>query len=414
MRLVYKFTYKGQDKDRILLYCEVSKNLYNQALYVVKQNLKEEKFIFYNDLEKIMKQTPNLEGQINYYLMPKAQSAQQCLKILDKSLKSYFKSIKDWKINKSKYKGMPKLPKYKKKYNQLILTSQSCQIKNSFVYLQKDLKIHIPQWDKYKDNLKTFKQVRINPLRNGQIIEIEVIYETNIKNIDLDYNKYSSIDLGVDNFVTMITEDNQPVIYNGKQIKSINQFFNKRLSKYKSQLEKCNKKKTSKKISNLYEKRNNVLDDLFHKTSKHIVNYLINNKIGTIVVGYNKGWKDSINIGKRNNQTFVSISYNKLINYIKYKCELCGIKVIITEESYTSKCDSLAMESIEKHEIYKGKRINRGLYQSSVGKLINADVNGALNILRKVVNDSANRIIDRGLLFNPVKLNNLWRLPKVI
>ena len=150
-----------------------------------------------------------------------------------------------------------------------------------------------------------------------------------------------------------------------------------------------------------------------HKVCRHIIKHMLSKKIGTIVVGYNRGWKDSIRIGKRNNQTFVQIPYETLIGYLRYKCEMNGIRLIETEESYTSKCDALAMETIEKHEVYQGKRIRRGLYQSSVGKLINADVNGALNIMRKVFNNSAERIIDRGLLFNPMKLNDLWHLPQV-
>ena len=154
------------------------------------------------------------------------------------------------------------------------------------------------------------------------------------------------------------------------------------------------------------------MSDLMHKVSKHIIRYMLSKKIGTIVVGYNRGWKDSIRIWKRNNQTFVQIPYKTLISYLKYKCEMNGIKLIETEESYTSKCDALAMEMIEKHEVYQGKRIKRGLYQSSVNKLINADVNDALNIMRKVFNDSAERIIGRGLLFNPMKLNDLCNLPQ--
>ena len=416
MRLVYKYTYKGNktDTERILHYCEVSKNLYNQALYAVKQSLKENKFLFYNDIEKLMKETKNLDGEINYRLMPKAQSAQQCLKVLDKSLKSYYKSIKDWAKHKDKYKGMPRLPQYKKGYNQLILTSQCCQIRENYIYLQSDLRLFIPQWDKYGNKLLKFKQVRINPLRNGKIIEIEIIYETDIANTNLDYDKCCSVDLGVDNLITMVSDNDQPIIYNGRQIKSINQLFNKCLAECKSKLDKCNKgKRTSNQIQDLYEKRKNKISDLMHKVSRHIIRYMLSKKIGTIVVGYNRGWKDSIQIGKRNNQTFVQIPYETLIGYLRYKCEMNGIRLIETEESYTSKCDSLAMETIEKHDVYQGTRIRRGLYPSSVGKLINADVNGALNIIRKVFNDSAKRIIDRGLLFNPVKLNDLWHLPQV-
>ena len=414
MRLVYKYIYKGKDTERILHYCEVSKNLYNQALYLVKQSLKNNKFLFYNDLDKLMKSTLNLEGECNYRLMPKAQAAQQCLKSLDKSLKSYFKAIKDWSKHKDKYKGKPKLPNYKKKYNQLIIPSQSCQIRNKFVYLQKDLKVFMPQWEKFGKELTKFNQVRINPLRNGKVIEIEIIYEKEVMNNALDYDRCASIDLGVDNLVTMVIDGSQPLIYNGKQIKSINQLFNKCLANCKSNLDKCNKgKRTSKRIQMLYESRKNIMNDLLHKVSRHIIRTIVNKGIGTLVVGYNRGWKDCIRIGKRNNQTFVQIPYDTLLSYIRYKCELNGIKYIEIEESYSSKCDGLSMESIEKHDIYNGKRIKRGLFQSSTKRLINADVNGALNIMRKVVNDSAKQIIDSGLLFNPIKLRDLWQLPYI-
>lgn len=416
MRLVYKYKYKGnkEDTERILHYCEVSKNFYNQALYAVKQSIKENKFLFYNDIEKLMKETKNLDGEINYRLMPKAQSAQQCLKVLDESLKSYFKAIKDWAKHKDKYKGKPMLPQYKKGYNQLIFTSQCCKIKENYIYLTRDLRVFIPQWDKYGEKLLRFKQVRINPLHNGKVIEIEIIYDTDISNINLDYDKCCSIDLGVDNLITMVIDNEQPIIYNGKQIKSLNQLFNKCLAKRKSKLDKCNKgKRTSNNIRYLYENRKNKMSDIMHKVSKHVIRYMLSKNIGTIVVGYNRGWKDSIRIGKRNNQTFVQIPYDTLLGYLRYKCKMNGIRLVVVEESYTSKCDALAMEDIGRHETYKGKRIKRGLYQSSVGKLINADVNGALNIMRKVFDDSARRIIDRGLLFNPLKLNNLWQLPPI-
>ena len=239
--------------------------------------------------------------------------------------------------------------------------------------------------------------------------EIEIVYEKECRNEELDNTKFASIDLGVDNIATAIFDKNETLIYNGKPIKSVNQFANKLIAKYKSELEKINKKKLSKRIRKIYSKRNVRMEDYFHKLSRRIVNKTIKYKIGTIVVGYNKGWKDSINIGKRNNQTFVQIPFDSLLQKLEYKCKQYGINLIIQEESYTSKCDALAMESIEKHKEYMGKRVKRGLYQSSTRKLINADLNGALNILRKVIGDSdvIYRIIDSGLLFRPLKCNVL-------
>ena len=154
-------------------------------------------------------------------------------------------------------------------------------------------------------------------------------------------------------------------------------------------------------------KRVNIINDLFHKISRYIVRLLVSKGIGNLVVGYNKRWKDSINIGIRNNQTFVSIPYETLIKYLSHKCEMCGIKIHVHEESYSSRCDSLSLEEIGKHSEYLGTRIKRGLFQSSQGKLINADVNGAINILRKVIGDSQQviEIINSGRLFRPTRIN---------
>jgi putative transposase len=298
---------------------------------------------------------------------------------LDKDIKSYIKSIKDYSKNKSKYKGCPKLPNYKKDHNILIYTNQCSNIKEGYIHLSKTLKIYIPQWSKYKENLSTFKQIRIIPKKN--YIKIEIIYDKDIVNSELNSNEYSSIDLGINNLVTLITSNDCPLLFNGKQIKSINQLFNKKLSKLQGIKDKQGIKKTTKNINKLYEKRENLINDLFHKISRFIVNYLIKNKIGNLIIGYNKNWKDSISLGRKNNQSFVHIPYLKLMSYLKYKCKSVGINLIENEESYTSKCDSLSLEKIGKHDSYSGRRIKRGLFQSSIRRLINADVNGSLNIL---------------------------------
>ena len=413
MRLVYKFN-NYKHNEELFEMCRFSKDLYNQTMYIVKTNLKDGKFLFYNDLDKILKVTPNLEGEINYRKL-KSQVSQQCLKLIDKNLKSYFKSIKDWAKNKNKYKGRPHLPNYLPKNGmfQLIYTNQSCSIKGGKIYFSKDLFVPIPQWEKFSSVLKNFKQVRVNP--KTEYTEIEIVYGTELENYDLDKSRYSSIDLGLDNLVTMVTDFSEPIIYSGKQIKSKNQYFNKTLSERKSVLEKENKKKTSKFIKHLYDKRTKETEDVYHKVSRHIVNLLTQNKIGNLIIGYNSGWKDSIVIGKVNNQNFVMISHDKLISMLEYKCRMVGINVIKHEESYTSKCDGLCLETIGRHETYLGKRKKRGLFQSSIGKLVNADVNGALNIMRKVVGDSeiVSRIINSGRLFRPLKFNNLYSLRNI-
>ena len=410
MRLVYKFN-NYQNNEELFRLCRISKDLYNQALHIIKTNLKtENRFTFYDELDKVLKVTPNLEGEINYRKL-KVQVSQQCLKSLDKSVKVYVKSIKDWSKHKEKYRGKPKLPNYKPKddYIQLIYTNQCSSIKEGKIFFSRTLYIDIPQWNTYKDRLTDFQQIRVNP-KNGYT-EVEIIYEFPEYHESVDQKRFASIDLGLGNLVTMVTDFSEPIIYSGKQVKSKNQFFNKKISSLKSISETNNKRKSTKQIKKLWDKRDDQLNDIFHKVSRHIVNVLIQNHIGNLIIGHNNGWKDSINIGKVSNQNFVMIPFYKLISYLKYKCEMVGIVVIEIEESYTSKCDALALEIICKHDVYKGKRIKRGLFQSSVGKLINADVNGALNIMRKVVGDSyVSKIIYSGRLFRPIKFNDLYLL----
>lgn len=409
MKLAYKFHWIGNSEVERL--CRISNNLYNQALYVFREHLRNTgEYLFYNDLDKIMKETYNLDYEINYRLL-KAQCSQQVLRLLEKDIKSYRKSIKDYKKHPWKYKGEPEMPNFKKRGSKfsLFYTNQCCSIKNGYLILSKDTYIPIPQYAKYQDLLKNMKQSRVNP-RNGEYV-VEIIYEKeDCTTSHLDYNKWSSIDLGVNNLATLLSED-FCVIYNGKGLKSYNRFFNKSLSKLNSIKDKQGIKHTTKRIEILYDKRNKYMCDIMHKISRSIVDRLVQNNIGNLVVGYNKGWKQGINIGKTNNQKFTYLPFARLIKMLDYKCSLSGINFKSNEESYTSKCDSLALESAKKHDSYKGKRIKRGLFRSSTNKVLNADVNGSLNILRKVVGDSdevIQRIIDRGLLFNPVRIRSVF------
>jgi putative transposase len=197
----------------------------------------------------------------------------------------------------------------------------------------------------------------------------------------------------LNNLITAVNNKGlQPFIVKGKVLKSINQFYNKQLSYYRSIENKKGNFQDTKRIGKLHLKRNNKLNTLFHRISRNIVNYCIENDIGIIIIGKNKNWKQNINIGKKNNQNFVSIPFNKLIKQIKYKSELIGIKVKETREDYTSKCSFLDLEKICRHKIYKGRRISRGLFKSSNGTIINADVNGAFNIMRKAFPNSVNSV----------------------
>lgn len=409
MRLLYKFNI-GQNEN-ISSLCKISNNLYNQALYIFRETLSnEDKWLSYFELDTIMKNTKNLDGNINYKLL-KAQCSQQVLRILDKNIKGYYKSVQDYKKHPNKYKGKPGLPSYRKRGSEfnMYYTNQNCKIKDGKIVLSKELSIDIPQYEKCSDLIKNFKHVRIKPLACGY--KIEIIYE--VKDAEVSKGreeKIASIDLGIDNLATIVSED-FTIIFSSKFVKSHNQLFNKTLAKLNSIKDLQKIKGTTRRIKKLYYDREQYIEDVFHKISRKIVNLLIDSKITKLIVGYNKGWKQNVNMGKKNNQKFTQIPFARLVSYLEYKCELVGIEIVIHEESYTSKCDYLAFEKIGKHENYLGRRRKRGLFQSSVGKLINADVNGALNIMRKVVGDSCEsirRIIDRGLLFNPVRITNVF------
>ena len=222
----------------------------------------------------------------------------------------------------------------------------------------------------------------------------------------LDNGNYLGIDIGLDNLASCVSNTGSCFIINGRPLKSINQYYNKRLSYLKSKLK--DNKHTSKQIRSLTNKRNNKIKDYLHKASRILVNHVVSNGINTIIIGHNKYWKQEINIGKRNNQNFVSIPFNMFISMVSYKATLEGINVKIVEESYTSKCSFLDNEQICKHESYKGRRIKRGLFKTSFGKIINADINGAFNIIRKSEKESFDVTMllkGRGFWWNPVRIS---------
>ncbi|NEP80695.1 MAG: IS200/IS605 family element transposase accessory protein TnpB [Okeania sp. SIO3B3] len=223
----------------------------------------------------------------------------------------------------------------------------------------------------------TVIEVRIVPATSCYIIE--VVYEkTNHPQIHSTY--VAGIDLGIDRLVALSTNKPgvKPMLVNGQPLKSVNQLYNKRKAKYQSHLK--GNRKSSRKIEALSYHRNRFVENYLHNTSKLVVNYLVTNNIGTVVIGKNDNWKQGANIGKKNNQNFTQIPHSKLIQQITYKCQLAGVKVIETEESYTSKTSALDLELPCKHENYVGKRVKRGLFRSATGKVINADINGSLQI----------------------------------
>ncbi len=350
--------------------CFLSKNLYNLANYYIRQEFVEnDNWLRYYMLDKTLQKTDA------YRALP-AASSQQILTLLDKNWLSFFRSIKDWKKNPSKYKGRPKLPKYKDKEKGrsiIVFTNQQIKLKDGYIRFPKKVNLK-----PIKTMVNDVRQVRIVPQANCHIIE--VVYNKEIKHHDLVSETFLSIDLGVNNLATCANNIGlSPFVINGRIIKSMNQFYHKK----KAILQAYIGIGISKRIRHLTFRRNNKIEDYLHKTSRFIVNYCIINRISVIVIGKNKNWKQSVNLGKANNQSFVGIPFDKLIKQIQYKAEEVGIRTEIIEEAYTSKCSFLDGEPIGKHEDYIGKRICRGLFESLNGALINADVNGSYNILKK-------------------------------
>ena len=405
---VYRFNYRGQHLSTILELCAIGKDLYNQAQYWVRNNfINHGDFMDYMNVEEYMKNKTNLDGEINYQKL-KAQVSQQLLKVLERDWKGYFKGLEGFKKNPELYTGRPRMPRYKRfDFATLTYTNQCSKLENGKLTLAKGLEIAIPQPELIKGK---FCQCRIVPQQG--YCTIEIVYSCPTPFVLLDTRNHLSIDMGINNLMSCIDNINSAFLINGRHIKSYNKDFNKRLAKSKSQLPMVTasdgwveQQKTSKLINSLYESRNTYMDNKLHVISRYIIDYCIAYDIGVIVIGQNKGWKDESSMSKKTNQTFCQIPHSKLIDKITYKAKQCGIVVITNEESYTSKCDALALEDICKHDVYLGKRIRRGLFKSSTGNLINADINGAINILRKVVGDEVVRpIIDMGLWCKPCKI----------
>ena len=260
---------------------------------------------------------------------------------------------------------------------------------------------------------KKIKEIRIIPKLKARYFEIQYVYESKIEKLNLNKENALGIDLGINNFCTCVTNNGRSFIIDGRKLKSINQFYNKRNASL--QALKDTKKKIKGKIKLLQAKiamkRNNRVNDYLSKTARTIINYCIENDIGKIVIGYNVTFQRNSNIGKVNNQNFVNIPYGKLRNKLEYLCDMYGIEYILQEESYTSKAsffdrDDLPLYNADNPQeyIFSGRRVKRGLYMTKKGNLINADCNGALNILRKSNVVDLNVLCDRGGLDTPKRI----------
>jgi len=362
--------------DKILsTLCHLSKNLYNQANYIIK-NAEKGNWIRYNELNKILK-----EESENYKSLP-AQTAQQTLMLIDKSWKSFFKAIREWKTHPEKFLKKPNPPHYKRKDGEhvLVFTNQQCRIKDGQIIFPKKAGLKIKTRLSDSTNLR---EVRIIPKGVGYVCE--VVYEKEVIGEERNKERIVGIDFGTKNIIAMANNiGKKPIVVkdDGTGIKSINQFFNKRKAELQSIYDKQGIK-YGDKMRRLELKRDRKVKDWIHKLSRYIVDWCVNHDIGTIVMGHNDNWKQKVNIGRRNNQNFVQIAFNTIMQKVAYKAEEKGMKVKGQEESHTSKCSFIDNEPVEHHDKYVGKRIRRGIFRTAKGLLINADVNAGYNIIVK-------------------------------
>lgn len=390
--------------------CHTAKNLANEAIYNVRQHyFTEGEFLKYEKNYTLLKNSPN-------YKALNSNMAQQILKEVDGSFKSFFGLLK--LVKKGKYAFTDcKLPYYLPKdgYTTLIIgfvrlngNKLILPFSNSFKKTHKSVEITIPPI--LID--KTIKEIRIIPKANARFFEIQYIYEAECIQRNLNMNNALALDLGINNLVTAVSNIGKSFIIDGKRLKSINQWFNKENTRLQSIKDKQHfGRKPTNRQKAAARNRNNKVNDYMNKTARKVIDYCIHNNIGTLVVGYNETFQHNSHIGKQNNQNFVSIPYGQLRNKLEYLCKLNDIVFVKQEESYTSKSsfwdrDDLPVYNADNPKEYpfSGRRLHRGLYKTASGKTINADVNGALNIMRKSSVVDMNILYSRGEVDTPIRI----------
>ncbi|MFW6172212.1 MAG: RNA-guided endonuclease InsQ/TnpB family protein [Elusimicrobiota bacterium] len=368
--------------------CRLSKNMYNVYLYEVRQH-------FFNNSEYLSfnKVYHRVKNNENYELLP-SQVAQQTMRNVDKGFKSFFRLLeKKWS---GKYERKVSPPNYLKKdgFFMIDFPNQSFQVKDTYLRIgvpkrlreEFDIKlkeIRIPFTYDYVKN-KNIKRLQILPKGgNCDYFEYRIIYDIEPIESDVEKDNFLTIDLGLNNLATCVDHTGRSFILDGRRLKSINWWFNKRKARLQSIKDKQEISVPTERLNRLFHSRRDRIHDYLNKAVNYTLEYCLENKIGTIIIGDGRGWKDSISLGKKTNQSFVSIPFNTFKRKLKCKCELHGIDFNFQDESYTSKCSFFDNEEVKKHKKYKGKRVHRGLFKTEDGNLVNADVNGALNIAVK-------------------------------
>lgn len=366
--------------------CEEANKLTNSGIYYARQwFFKTGKYVSKFDLNYQCKSSPHFSALA-------AQASQQVLGSIYESFKSYRKLLKMWRTGELAEK--PKLPNYRTKGGLAVVSypKQAVKLVDGMVRIPLGRKVKV--WFGLEEffvpmpaNLKfeDIREVRILP-RNG-CFYAEFVYRLKPVKVDVDFSKALGIDHGLNNWLTCVSNIGTSFIVNGLHLKSLNRWYNKQVSTLKDGKPQGF---WSKRLASITEKRNRQMRDAVNKAARQVIGHCLDNKIGTVVFGWNKGQKDSANMGKKTNQKFVQIPTARLKTRIAQLCEQYGLQFVETEESYTSKASFVDRDELptfgEKPEGWQatGKRTKRGLYRTAMNWYINADCNGAANILRKV------------------------------
>ena len=399
----------AREYETLRTLCRLSKNLYNEALYSVRQfYFSERQYLRYESNYHVCKESEN-------YKALGTEIAQQTLKVVDRCFKSFFALINKAKSGSYQF-NIIQLPHYLSKDGWFSLIIPRIKIKDGTFALPMsrdfkkehgELRFAVPPNIQGKE----IKEVRIHPRNNARFFEIEYIYDQPEMKADVDADKFLGVDLGLDNLASCVTSEGASFIIDGRQIKSYNRLYNKENARLQSIKDKQRIKGFTRRQCLNLRKRNARITHAMSTAARRIISYCITHRIGNIVVGCNPDWKRNINIGAHNNQNFVQIPHGQLREKLSYLCELYGIRYIEQEESYTSKAsffdnDPLPVYNADNPQSYtfSGARITRGQYRTAGGYVVNADINGALNILRKCNLVDLRVLQDRGCVSQPQRI----------
>ncbi len=387
--------HKIKSTPQIIELCQTSKELYNKCNYYMRKqwfsNFKNDDWSI--PLPDITTLVNLVQYEESFKNLHNTKTAKQTVRKVLSDWSNFRKALKAYNKDSSKFKSKPKPPNYKQKMAQVIFYNETIKKKP----LKQGVITPTNNCFSIKSDRK-FKQVVITPKRFGFMIDVQ--YEKELPH-KVKGEGICCIDIGLNNLAAITSDQFSPILVNGRIVKSINQQYNKYPTKRNSR------------------KRYFRLENYFHHVSKYIVDLCVKHNCETIIIGKNDGWKQEMNLGKKTNQNFQYVPFFNLIQKIEYKAALVGVRVIFTEESYTSKASFLDRDELpeykqDKSHVFSGRRIKRGLYKSST-KLIHADVNGSLNIGRKVIGDKVyETFLDRSIAAMPVRVNPLKFLHKTV